>query len=55
MMDPEKRVNAQVTLGGRDAATRKLDLKWLAPDVIPVIEAHDGLGGFGGLFCHVYV
>ncbi|KAK4171012.1 hypothetical protein QBC36DRAFT_295759 [Triangularia setosa] len=55
MMDPEKRVNAQVTLGGRDAATRKLDLKWLAPDVIPVLEAHDGLGGAGGMFCHVYV
>ncbi|KAK4207267.1 hypothetical protein QBC37DRAFT_299086 [Rhypophila decipiens] len=44
--------------GGADggaAAGRMIDLKWLAPDVIPVLEAHDGLGGHGGMFCHVYV
>ncbi len=53
MQDPETRVNAQVSLGGN--AARKVDLKWLIPDVIPVLEAHDGLGGHGGAFCHVYV
>ncbi|KAK4651797.1 hypothetical protein QC762_600500 [Podospora pseudocomata] len=55
MQDPDKQVNAQVTLGGRDAATRKLDSKWLIADVIPVLEAHDGLGRAGGAFYHVYV
>lgn len=55
MQDPDTRVTAQVSLGGGGGANRKLDLKWLIPDVIPVLEAHDGLGGHGGAFCHVYV
>ncbi|KAK4663103.1 hypothetical protein QC763_600500 [Podospora pseudopauciseta] len=55
MQDPDKRVNAQVTLGERDAATRKLDSKWLIADVISVLEAHDGLGRAGGAFYHVYI
>ncbi|KAG7287554.1 hypothetical protein NEMBOFW57_007066 [Staphylotrichum longicolle] len=54
MQDPDTRVNAQVTLGGA-STSRKIDLKWLIGDVIPVLEAHDGLGGHGGAFCHVYV
>ncbi len=54
MQDPDNRVNAQVTLGGT-STNRKIDLKWLIADVIPVLEAHDGLGGHGGAFCHVYV
>jgi len=54
MQEPDTRVNAQVTLGGA-SASRKIDLKWLIGDVIPVLEAHDGLGGHGGAFCHVYV
>lgn len=54
MQDPDTRVNAQVTLGGTNPS-RKIDLKWLIGDVIPVLEAHDGLGGHGGAFCHVYV
>lgn len=54
MQDPDNRIDAQVTLGGTNP-DRKLDMKWLAPDVIPVLEAHDGLGGHGGAFCHVYV
>ena len=55
MQDPDKRVNAQVTLGGAGGGNRKVDLKWLIADVIPVIEAHDSLGGQKGAFCHVYV
>jgi len=71
MQDPENRLNAVVSLGaakpaadpmpghehpdGGAAAGRKIDLKWLIPDVIPVLEAHDGLGGHNGAFCHVYV
>ena len=57
MQDPETRVNAVVNLGGGGggAGNRKVDLKWLIPDVIPVLEAHDGLGGQKGAFCHVYV
>lgn len=56
MQDPDTRVNAMVSLGGGSGATtRKIDLKWLIPDVIPVLEAHDGLGGQKGAFCHVYV
>jgi tyrosinase len=56
MQDPDNRVNAQVSLGGgTGASTRKIDLKWLMPDLIPVLEAHDSLGGHGGAFCHVYV
>jgi tyrosinase len=54
MQDPDTRVNAQVTLGGT-STNRQIDLKWLIGDVIPVLEAHDGLGGHGGAFCHVYV
>jgi len=54
MQDPDNRVNAQVSLGG-NGASRKIDLKWLIADVVPVLEAHDGLGGHGGAFCHVYV
>ncbi|KAK4032259.1 hypothetical protein C8A01DRAFT_20647 [Parachaetomium inaequale] len=54
MQEPDTRVNAQVTLGGT-STSRKIDLKWLIGDVIPVLEAHDGLGGHGGAFCHVYV
>ncbi|KAH8901345.1 Di-copper centre-containing protein [Thozetella sp. PMI_491] len=55
MQDPENRLNAVVSLGGGAPAGRKIDLKWLIPDVIPVLEAHDGLGGQKGAFCHVYV
>jgi tyrosinase len=56
MQDPDNRVNAMVNLGGGSAgSTRKVDLKWLIGDVIPVIEAHDSLGGHNGAFCHVYV
>lgn len=54
MQDPENRVTAQVSLGGRNT-NREIDLKWLAPDKVPVLEAHDSLGGFGGMFCHVYI
>ena len=54
MQDPDTRLNAQVGRGPSGAG-RKIDLKWLIPDVIPVLEAHDGLGGHGGAFCHVYV
>jgi tyrosinase len=52
MQDPEKRVNAVV-----DGSTtnRQIDLKWLIAGVIPVLEAHDALGGQNGAFCHVYV
>ncbi len=56
MQDPDNRVNAVVSLGGGSASTsRKIDLKWLMPDVIPVLEAHDALGGQKGAFCHIYV
>lgn len=70
MQDPENRLNAVVSLGGRQpapgheghggadggpAAGRVFDLKWLFPDVIDVLEAHDALGGHNGAFCHVYV
>lgn len=56
MQDPDTRVNAQVNLGGGNAGSnRKVDLKWLIADVIPVLEAHDSLGGQKGAFCHVYV
>lgn len=48
MQDPDTRVNAQVTLGGANGASRKLNMKWLTADVIPVLEAHDGLGGYAG-------
>ncbi|GAB1312035.1 hypothetical protein MFIFM68171_02245 [Madurella fahalii] len=55
MQDPDTRVNAQVSLGG-NGASRKVDLKWLTDlGPVPVLEAHDNLGGFGGVFCHVYV
>ena len=55
MQDPDARINAQVTLGG-SGASRKVDLKWLTGlSPVPVLEAHDNMGGFGGAFCHVYV
>lgn len=31
-----------------------IDLEYLAPS-IPLVEAHDNLGGYGGKFCYVYV
>jgi len=55
MQEPDTRVNAQVSLGGGTNKNRNIDLKWLMGDVIPVLEAHDGLGGHKGAFCHVYV
>ena len=55
MQEPDTRVNAQVSLGGGTNKNRNIDLKWLIGDVIPVLEAHDGLGGHKGAFCHVYV
>ncbi|KAK3319573.1 hypothetical protein B0T19DRAFT_445378 [Cercophora scortea] len=43
--------------GGRadtDPMTAVIDLEWLAPS-IPLMEAHDQLGGNKGAFCYVYV
>ena len=37
-----------------NASDIMIDLEWLAPP-IPLLEAHDQLGGLGGKFCYVYV
>lgn len=70
MQDPDTRLNAQVNLGGKPMPTmapghehgdggtgsgRILDLKWLMDDTVPVLHAHDSLGGHNGAFCHIYV
>lgn len=71
MQDPEKRVYAvpyyygtgeAAGHGGHwgrqdrvtDPGKMVIDLKWLAP-AIPLLEAHDQMGGLGGAFCYVYV
>ncbi len=69
MQDPDKRLNAVPTgrgasmpdmpgMGGSssgpDPAKAVIDLEWLAGP-IPLLEAHDQLGGNGGAFCYIYV
>jgi tyrosinase len=37
-----------------DPTNATIDLEWLAPP-IPLLEAHDSLGGNKGAFCYIYV
>ncbi|KAK4227267.1 hypothetical protein QBC38DRAFT_536577 [Podospora fimiseda] len=69
MQDPENRINAWVDFtggGGHTGHGRKrqskldpwktvIDLEWLTDKSIPLMEAHDQLGGAGGQFCYVYI
>lgn len=70
MQDPDNRLNAvpmvgNVNHGGHGGGHRKrqrvtdplkmvIDLEWLAPP-IPLMEAHDHLGGNGGQYCYIYI
>ncbi len=69
MQDPDKRLNAVPTgrgasmpdmpgmgggSSGPDPSKAVIDLEWLAGP-IPLLEAHDQLGGNGGAFCYIYV
>ncbi|KXX80403.1 Tyrosinase [Madurella mycetomatis] len=66
MQDPENRLNAvpmvgNVNHGGHwkrqritDPLKMEIDLEWLAPS-IPLIEAHNHLGGNGGEYCYIYI
>lgn len=66
MQDPDMRLNVVPTAEtpplhahgrrGSDPTGKNtmIDLEFLAP-AIPLLEAHDQLGGNGGAFCYVYV
>lgn len=68
MQDPEKRMNQVPDFSGgghnhgrkmkrqrtMDPNKAVIDLEWLAPS-IPLMEAHESLGGNKGAFCYIYI
>lgn len=63
MQDPDMRLNAIPSVAmppmrrvarRADPMNMTVDMEWLGP-AIPLLEAHDQLGGNGGAFCYIYV
>jgi len=47
MIKPRQRIT--------DPSKMVIDLEWLSDIKVPLMEAHDQLGGYGGLYCYIYI